>query len=146
MPEDIRGFSHIVIKVADLDATIDFYTRHLGFKLLRRYQMRTMESGYLELGGVLLELFPRTSADGPVDPQDNPIGLEVTDLDAVLSRLKQAGIECGEPYSARTFWGRQAKIRDNSGYLVSLRQYDAPDGPAFDDWQPRHDDVQRLDA
>jgi catechol 2,3-dioxygenase-like lactoylglutathione lyase family enzyme len=141
---DIRGFSHIVIKVPALQQTIDFYTTHLGFTLLRRYRMRTMESGYLQLGGVLLELFPRTPEDGPVDAQDNPIGLEVSDLDAVLTRLEAAGIECGEPYSARTFWGRQAKIRDNSGYLVSLRQYDSPDGPAFSDWQPRHDDVTRL--
>ena len=141
---DIHGFSHIVIKVADLQGTIDFYTKHLGFKLLRRYQMRTMESGYLELGGVLLELFPRTEADGLVDPQENPIGLVVSDLDAVLTRLKRAGIVCGEPNPARTFWGRQAKIRDNSGYLVSLREYQAPDGPGFADWAPRHDDVTRL--
>jgi catechol 2,3-dioxygenase-like lactoylglutathione lyase family enzyme len=125
MVSDVQGFSHIVIKVSDLQGTIDFYTRHLGFKLLRRYQMRTMESGYLELGGVLVELFPRTEADGPVDPQDNPIGLVVTDLDAVLDRLKLARIDCGQANPARTFWGRQAKIRDNSGYLVSLRQYDA---------------------
>src|SRR4051794_5973747 len=144
MAGDIHGFSHIVIKVADLQGTIDFYTQHLGFKLLRRYQMRTMESGYLELGGVLLELFPRTEADGPVGAQDNPIGLVVSDLDAVLARLRVAGIVCGEPNPARTFWGRQAKIRDNSGYLVSLRQYDAPAGPRFIDWPPRHNDVTRL--
>ena len=144
MSSDIRGFSHIVIKVPNLQETIDFYTTHLGFKLLRRYRLRTMESGYLQLGGVLLELLPRTDADGPIDPQDNPIGLEVNDLDAVLSRLQAAEVECGEAYGARTFWGRQAKIRDNSGYLVSLRQYDTPDGPQFAHWQPRHDDVHRL--
>jgi catechol 2,3-dioxygenase-like lactoylglutathione lyase family enzyme len=141
---DIRGFSHIVIKVADLQETIDFYMEHLGFEILRRYRIRDMESGYLRLGGVLVELFPRTPADGPIDPSDNPLGLEVSDLDAVLARLRQAGIECDEPYGARTFWGRQAKIRDNSGYLVSLRQYDLPDGPSFREWQPRHDDVTRL--
>ena len=144
MSGDIRGFSHIVIKVPNLRETIDFYTTRLGFNLLRRYRLRTMESCYLQLGGVLLELLPRTDADGPIDPQDNPIGLEVSDLDAVLSRLKAAEVDCGEAYGARTFWGRQAKIRDNSGYLVSLRQYDTPDGPAFTDWQPRHADVQRL--
>jgi len=144
MSGDIRGFSHIVIKVPNLQATIDFYTTHLGFNLLRRYRLRTMESGYLQLGGVLLELLPRTDPDGPIDPQENPIGLEVSDLNAVLSRLKSAGIDCGEAYGARTFWGWQAKIRDNSGYLVSLRQYDTPDGPMFTAWQPRHDDVQRL--
>jgi catechol 2,3-dioxygenase-like lactoylglutathione lyase family enzyme len=143
MSDDIKGFSHIVIKVPNLQETIDFYTTHLGFNLLRRYRLRTMESGYLQLGGVLLELFPITDADGPIDPQENPIGLEVSDLDAVLLRLKAAGIDCGEAYDARTFWGRQAKIRDNSGYLVSLRQYETPDGPAFSGWQPRHDDVQR---
>jgi len=144
MSGDIRGFSHILLKVPNLQQTIDFYTTQLGFNLLRRYRLRDLDSGYLQLGGVLLELLPRTDADGPIDPQDNPIGLEVSDLDAVLSRLKTAGIDCGEAYKARTFWGRQAKIRDNSGYLISLRQYEAPDGPVFMDWQPRHSDVQRL--
>jgi catechol 2,3-dioxygenase-like lactoylglutathione lyase family enzyme len=144
MNSDIRGFSHVVIKVPNVQKTIDFYTTHLGFSLLRHYLIRDMESCYLQLGGVLLELLPRSAEDGPINPQDNPIGLEVRDLDAVLTRLKGAGIECGEPYGARTFWGRQAKVRDNSGYLVSLRQYDSPDGPVFGEWQPRHDDVWRL--
>ena len=43
MSGDIRGFSHVVIKVPNLQDTIDFYTTHLGFNLLRRYRLRTME-------------------------------------------------------------------------------------------------------
>jgi len=35
-----------------------------------------------------------------------------------------------EPWDARTFWGRQAYIKDPSGYILSLREWRAPDGRA----------------
>ena len=54
------SFSHIYLPVRDVDTSIDFYTKNLGFRLLRKY--RTGEGGsasaYVELGEVLLELTP----------------------------------------------------------------------------------------
>ncbi len=140
----IQGFSHILLPVPDVQQTMNFYCEHLGFSLLRRYRLGEMESGYLTLGGVLLEVVPLHNGDARPERLDNPIGLAVSDLDAVLTDLRSHGIECGDANDARTFWGRQAKIRDNSGYLVSLRQYNEPDGPNFAGWQPRHNNVTRL--
>jgi lactoylglutathione lyase len=142
------SFSHIYLPVRDVDQSIEFYTQRLGFKLLRKYRMSEggSASAYVELGGVLLELMqarrPTPADEGAVEPR---IGLAVTDMDAAIRDLKAAGVEVErEPYDARTFWGRQAVIKDPSGYGVSLREWQAPDSPNYDAWQPKHEGVTRL--
>jgi len=144
----ITSFSHIYLPVKDVDQAIDFYTRNLGFKLFRKYRMAEggNASAYVELGDVLLEL---TQARGPVPADEGRvegrIGLTVTDMDAVTKDLKSKGVEFErEPFDARTFWGRQAMIKDPSGNGISLREWQAPDNPRFDGWQPRHEGVSRL--
>jgi predicted enzyme related to lactoylglutathione lyase len=73
------------------------------------------------------------------------IGLTVTDLDAVLADLRAQGVEIvTEPDEMRTFWGRQAAIRDPNGYTIALREWREPDGPHFAGWTPRHEGVVRL--
>jgi hypothetical protein len=120
----------------------------LGFNLLRKYIMSAggSASAYVELGGVLLELTqalqPVPADEGRVEPR---IGLTVTDMDAAMKDLQENGVEVErEPYDARTFWGRQAVIKDPSGYGVSLREWQAPDGPRFEAWKPKHEGVSRL--
>jgi lactoylglutathione lyase len=144
----ITSFSHIYLPVRDVDESIEFYTRSLGFKLLRKYRMSegASASAYVELGGVLLELMPARGAspadEGRVEPR---IGLTVTDMDAVIGDLRAKGIPVErEPYDARTFWGRQAMVKDPSGNGISLREWQAPDNPRFDGWQPKHEGVSRL--
>jgi catechol 2,3-dioxygenase-like lactoylglutathione lyase family enzyme len=140
--------SHIIYPVRDMDATIDWYTSLLGFKLLRRYSSAPgRESAYLELDGVLLELMQNPNAATPSAEGrlENRIGVKVLDLDAALVELKSKGVEMNiEPYDARTFWGRQASIKDPNGYGVSLREWLAPDSPTFPDWQPRHEGTVRT--
>jgi lactoylglutathione lyase len=142
----ITSFSHIYHRVRDLDETIDFYTQHLGFSLLRRYTMGGRESAYLRLGDVLLETSAaRNPGELPGPEGERRLGLTVTDLDEVMGKLKTAGIEVvQEPYPARTFWGRQAAIKDPSNYIISLREWRAPDNPLFDDWQPENEGVTRV--
>jgi len=142
------SISHIIYPVKDLDETIEFYTQNLGFKVLRRYSSGAgRESAYLELGGVLLEVGQRPDAAPPSanGRLENRIGLTVTDLDGAVELLKSRGVEMeDEAYEARTFWGRQCKIKDPSGYSVTLREWKAPDGPTFPDWQPRHEGTIRT--
>ena len=144
----ITGFSHIYLPVRDVDESIAFYTRRLGFKLLRKYRMTDggNPSAYVELGEVLLELMqarqPTPGEEGRVEPR---IGLTVTDMDEAMRDLKANGVQVErEPFDARTFWGRQAMIKDPSGYGISLREWHAPDNPHFDDWQPKHEGVSRI--
>ena len=147
-PIATSSISHIIYPVRNLDDTIAFYTENLGFKVLRRYSGGAgRESAYLELGGVLLELGERPDAAPPSanGRLENRIGVTVADLDKAVELLKSRGVEMeDEPYEARTFWGRQCKIKDPSGYSVTLREWKAPDGPTFADWQPRHEGMTRT--
>ena len=143
-----NNFSHIYLPVRDVDASVEFYTKNFGFRLLRKYQATEGGSpaAYVELGDVLLEL---TKASRPVPADETRteprIGLAVDDIDATVAKLKAAGVPVErEPFEARTFWGRQAMIKDPSGYGVSLREWEAPDGPRYEDWQPRHEGGVRL--
>ncbi len=130
----ITGFSHVYLPVPDVEAAIGFYTANLGFRLQRRWQTADgAAAAYLELGGVLLELLP--SASGIQG--DRRFGLVVDDLDATLAELRARGVEiAGAPFTPRSFWGRQATIRDPFGYIVALREWQAPDGPHFAGWHP----------
>lgn len=141
----ITSFSHIYHRVRDLDESIDFYTSQLGFSLLRRYDVDGRESAYLNLADVLLEMsVARSAAELPAPEGERRLGLTVNDLDRVMVDLKKAGVEIiQDPYDARTFWGRQAAIKDPNGYIISLREWRAPDSPQFQDWQPSHDGVHR---
>ena len=143
----ITSFSHIYLPVRDVDESIEFYTQ-LGFRLLRKYRMTEAgnASAYVELGDVLLELtLARQPLPGDQERVEPRIGLTVTDMDAVIAALRKRDVEVErEPFDARTFWGRQAMIKDPSGYGVSLREWQAPDGPRFDGWQPKHEGVSRI--
>lgn len=142
----ITSFSHIYYRVRDIDESIEWYTRHLDFKLLRKYSINGRVSCYLELGGVLLELTKAASEDELPGPNgERRLGLTTPDMDATLAKLQAAGVTViNEPFDARTFWGRQCVIRDINGYWISLREWQPPDGPTYPDWQPRHEGVVRL--
>src|SRR6266511_1396099 len=107
----ITGFSHIYHRVRDLDETIDFYTKNLGFRLLRKFVMNGRASAYVELDEVLLEL-------GQADPETLPgpggerrLGFRASGIDEVFAQLKANGVEIvEEPRDARTFWGKQGAI------------------------------------
>jgi catechol 2,3-dioxygenase-like lactoylglutathione lyase family enzyme len=141
----IKAFSHIYLPSRDVDESIAFYTQKLGFKLLRKYTTSGRLSAYVELGEILLELSNSSTTPSTDGRSELRIGLIVDDMDQTLTELRAAGVEVArEPWAAMTFWGRQAQIRDPSGYLISLREYRAPDGPRFPDWQPDQPDVVRL--
>jgi catechol 2,3-dioxygenase-like lactoylglutathione lyase family enzyme len=142
------SFSHIYLPVRDVDESIKFNTENLGFKLLRKYRTSSdgEPSAYLELGDTLLEL---TKARGQLpiekDVVEPRIGITVDNMDAAWSALMKNGVESArDPFDARTFWGKQAQIKDPNGYGISLREWEAPDGPHYEGWQPRHEGGTRL--
>jgi lactoylglutathione lyase len=140
----VTSFSHIYLPVRDVDESVEFYTQKLGFTLLRKYRMNDRPSAYVELGGILLELTLSNSTPSVDGRSELRVGLVVPDMDAAITGLKSKGVEVArEPWAALTFWGRQAQIRDPSGYLISLREWRQPDGPKFKDWQPDQPGVLR---
>ncbi len=143
----IVSFSHINRRVRDLDETIEFYTKYLGFYLLRRYRRAGRgEAAYIGLGDLLFELgVVDDPAQLPQDGIEGRLGLAVTDLDGVLAELRRNGVEVVEDArDMTTAWGRQAAIKDPNGYVIALREWSPPDGPHFDGWQPRHASVERV--
>jgi catechol 2,3-dioxygenase-like lactoylglutathione lyase family enzyme len=124
--------SHVPFRVWDRDAAQRFFVDVLGFELHPRGAIT-----YVRLGEVLIELL---SADEPKDPTTVPyvFGVEVEDLDAAFATALANGACAVRPPSKPTsFWGRQAVIGVPGGPPMALRQYEAPDGPTFDEWHPR---------
>ncbi|MFC5950969.1 VOC family protein [Pseudonocardia lutea] len=112
--------------VRDVDAAIDFYTRHLGFTevmhpaptfaMLTRGDLRLALSAPGGPGGG-----GSTAADGRVPEPGgwNRFALEVTDLPAVAERLRAAGVVFRGDL-VEGVGGDQVVVEDPSGNPVEL--------------------------
>ena len=141
----ITSFSHIYLPSKDVEGAIAWYTEKLGFKLLRKYTMNGRLSAYVTMGNILLELTKGDNTPSVDGRSELRIGLTVDSMDKTLEDLRAKGVEVvREPWPAMTFWGLQCQIREYSGYLISLREWRAPDAPDYPDWQPDQPGVERL--
>jgi catechol 2,3-dioxygenase-like lactoylglutathione lyase family enzyme len=116
--------------VDDVDAAVAFYTTHLGFELRTR-----PAPGFAMLSRGALRLLlnaPGAGGAGQAMPDGtvpepggwNRFQIEVDDLDALVTRLREDGATFrGDVISGRG--GRQALLQDPAGNLVELFQ--APD-------------------
>jgi predicted enzyme related to lactoylglutathione lyase len=129
----IGTVSHIIYPTTSVETSRDFFVETMGFFLQQRGT-----TTYVGIGDTLLELSRRDAlTDDPERPTGYLLGLTVDDLDSALADLTGKGVEVTRPiWKARTFWGRQAVIREPGGTQLALREYRAPDGPHFTGWQP----------
>ncbi|EON23148.1 MULTISPECIES: VOC family protein [Nocardioides] len=108
--------------VDDVDAAVEFYTTHLGFELLShpappfadvvRGPLRLLLSGTASSGA-------RATPDGSMSAGRNRIHLVVDDFDALVARLREAGL----PFASDVVsgpGGRQVLLTDPAGNLVEL--------------------------
>jgi catechol 2,3-dioxygenase-like lactoylglutathione lyase family enzyme len=112
--------------VADVQASIDFYTKHLGFEVRTSAApaFADVTRGHLRL----LLSGPASSAGRPMDDGATPgpggwnrLHFIVDDLDAEVTRLRQAGLTFrNDPISGPG--GTQILLEDPSGNLVELFQ------------------------
>src|SRR5947208_10342595 len=111
----ITGFSHIYHRTRDIDESIEFYTKNLGFKFLRKFDLRGSVAAYVELDNVLLEL--STIRDPAQIPEgERRLGFRTRDIEAVFEQLRRNGVEIvEEPRDSRTFGGEQGANKDLSG-------------------------------
>ena len=150
---------HINIVVSDLVASVRFYTELLGFELTKEARLEgawieaivglqgvVAEVAYVQPagGGPRIELLQyRSPAAPPGDPLPlaNAPGLRhvafrVPDIDALYSRLSEAGVRFFGPPAAvpgdavRHDEGRKrlCYLRDPDGVILELAQYDADGG------------------
>lgn len=120
---------HTMLRVRDLDKSIDFYTRHLGMKLLRR---KNFEGGRFTLAFVgygdetdntVLELTHNWDQEDAYDLGDayGHIAIGVPDIYKVCEGLEKEGVSIPRPPGPMKFSETViAFIEDPDGYKVEL--------------------------
>jgi catechol 2,3-dioxygenase-like lactoylglutathione lyase family enzyme len=124
-----RASLRLELFVDDLEASIRFYQRALGFRLVRR------EADYasLELGGAILGLGPvaklPAGTDGPGFTRDRLAGirgagveivLEVADVEAAFATAQRAQARIVEPPRDRPWGLRDFRVLDPDGYYLRI--------------------------
>jgi len=120
-PDQLASVRYIV---DDLQAALDFYTSHLGFRLGASAAPAFAE---VTRGPLRLLLSGPASSGARATPQDaaaggrNRIHLVVEDLDTEIDRLRTAGLAFRSDVVAGP-GGRQILLADPAGNLVELFQ------------------------
>jgi catechol 2,3-dioxygenase-like lactoylglutathione lyase family enzyme len=126
MTDNPADLVNVRYMVDDVEAAIDFYTRHVGFSLrtsaapafadVVRGNLRLLLSGPTSSAG-------RPMPDGtkPAPGGWNRIHLIVSDIDAEVDRLRTAGLTFRNDIVAGP-GGRQILLQDPSGNVVELFQ------------------------
>jgi catechol 2,3-dioxygenase-like lactoylglutathione lyase family enzyme len=120
-PDQYAGVRYLV---NDVQAAIDFYTTHLGFRLntsaapafadVVRGPLRLLLSGPASSGA-------RATPDDATTAGRNRIQVVVDDLDAETARLRSAGLSFRSDVVAGP-GGRQILLADPAGNLIELFQ------------------------
>jgi catechol 2,3-dioxygenase-like lactoylglutathione lyase family enzyme len=124
--------------VDNVDASIDFYTKQLGFKLEMHPAPPFAEISHGDMHLYLTQPFrggggaPMKSGEAQKPGGWNRIHLVVDDLDGLIARLRAAGCSFRNEFVQGT-GGKQILLEDPSGNLVELfepnrAEYRAP-GP-----------------
>jgi len=118
----VLGLDHVVLRVRDLAASIDFYKRVLGARVERQLQKPRIVQ--LRIGASLLDLVPGRKGRGAGANLDH-FAVRVAPLDrgALARRLARYGIEPGavaERYGAEGY-GPSVYFADPDGNMVELK-------------------------
>ncbi|WP_282608221.1 lactoylglutathione lyase [Pelagibius sp. Alg239-R121] len=122
-------FLHTMIRVKDLDKSIDFYTRHLGMNLIRRNDYPSGEFtlafvGYGdETDHTVIELTHNWGQEEPYDLGSGfgHLAIGVPDIYSTCEGLEKEGVNIPRPPGPMKHGGSViAFIEDPDGYKVEL--------------------------
>jgi glyoxylase I family protein len=119
------NIEHIALNVADPVAAADWYTRHLGMRVVRRPPGDTQTHFLADAAGrVVLELYRQTKAPIPdyfaMDPMVLHIAFVVRDVSAERTRLVGAGAKAIGDVTRTDSGDQLAMLRDPWGLAVQL--------------------------
>ncbi len=124
-------FLHTMIRVRDLDASLDFYVRHLGMKVLRK---KDFPSGKFTLAFVgyddeehatVVELTHNWGQEKPYELGDGfgHLAIGVADIYGTCEKLESEGVNVPRKPGPMKHGGREiAFIEDPDGYKIELIQ------------------------
>ena len=126
--QGVVGVGHVAIKVTDLDRSLDYYQKRLGFpEMLRLFNddgttwlvyLRITDEQYLEIfPGAENDRAPGWDANGV-----NHICFTIDDLDATVARIEAAGITLLSPAKDGVDGNRQAWLEDPDGNRIELME------------------------
>ncbi len=124
-------FLHTMIRVRDLDASLDFYTKQLGMKLLRKrdYPTGRFTLAFVGYGGeeesTVIELTHNWDQKEPytLGSAFGHLAVAVPDVSKACERLAAAGVKIPRPAGPMAHGGSViAFIEDPDGYRIELVQ------------------------
>jgi glyoxylase I family protein len=118
------GLDHVVLKVADPEASVAWYGRVLGLRPERLEEWRRGQAPFVSLridDGTIIDLL----AGGPEGRNVDHVAIVVDDVD--LDALASSGevdvvVQPMDVWGARG-WGRGLYVADPDGHTVELRTY-----------------------
>ncbi len=122
-------FLHTMLRVRDQDRAIDFYTRLLGMRQLRQFDVPKLCHtltflGYgAETANTVIEIVHEWDRKESYTPGDayGHIAIGVPDIGSACDRLRHAGIEVlQEPGATRKGGAVIAYVKDPEGYVIEL--------------------------
>lgn len=122
---------HTMIRVMDMDKSIDFYTRHLGMKLLRRKDYPTGKFTLAFVGygdeddNAVIELTHNWGREEPyeIGTAFGHLAIGVEDIYGTCDQLAKEGVKIPRPAGPMAHGGSViAFIEDPDGYKIELIQ------------------------
>ncbi len=116
---------HVHVFASDMDATVSWWCRHLGARVLSDEILAGARNVFLSVGSGRLHVYdqpPRDSGRGAV----HHLGVRVADLRAVWRRLQEGGITSPHGLREQPGW-RYVMIAAPDNLLVELFEFDAAD-------------------
>ena len=130
----ITGIAHLALTAKDMEKSLDFYIRVLGFK--KAFSLAHPETGapwieYLQAGNQFVELFYNGTEDNPWKSSlrgFNHLCLLVDDIHSTVKRIEEAAYTMDSPIREGSDKNLQAWLKDPDGTRIELMQI-SPESP-----------------
>jgi lactoylglutathione lyase len=123
----ITQLAHVALKVKDMDKSLDFYVKKMGFpEMFRLNRDGKLWIVYLRVtDDQYIELFPDGAGERAPDRDAtgmNHLCLGCDDIDTVIAGVKKAGIKLTAEKKMGADYNYQAWIEDPDGNRIELMQ------------------------